>query len=155
MAEVKARCAYMENAFPASKFRVEKDISAVPDTSGEHMIFARERGGTFVLVLKGPVGNNEVVNLNKRFGLTEEQSVKSFAISQNTDLTINLVLVAEESGRADKLIAVRPTAAKYSAWTDSEDASDLLLTSPSPDDNSEWDLNIREVLLVSLSVFQL
>jgi len=144
MVQVSVQSEFMQNAFPASKFQVKDQISVVQDVNGEHMVFALEDGGILSLILKGSTGNNEVIDLNHRFDLDTAQSVKTFAVSQNIDLTIHLVFVVEEDSEDDKVIAIEPTAATYEAWTDTADLSASLFDIPN------WKVSVREVLLVSV-----
>lgn len=111
----------MDNAFPAGQLKLSGDFHVVEDEQGEHMIFSADHKGRLVLIMKGPGGHNEWINLSERLHLSPEQTVSTVAVSQNRDGKVHLVFAARQPGGSDKLFVLKPRAAKRAEWTGSFD----------------------------------
>lgn len=146
MAKVTARCEFMENAFPAGPLALKGTFSVVEDSRGEHMIFSVDKRDNLCLILKGAFGQNELINLSSKFGLSESQKVSAFAVSQNKDGKIHLVFAALQSSGFDDLYVVRPMGPDRDEWMAPFSSSDLFT-------GAQKEINIRQIVLVRPSGF--
>ena len=145
MAKTTATCEFMDNAFPAGQLKLSGDFYVVEDESGEHMIFSADQKGRLCLILKGPNGHNEWINLSDKFQVPEDQTISALAVSQDRNRLIHLVFAARQKDGTDKLFVVKPMCATRSEWTREFDgSSDLFM-------GEQWNITIREILLVCSS----
>lgn len=142
MAKIAAQCEFMNNAFPAGQLQLRGHFYVVEDENGEHMIFSADKDGKLCLIVKGPSGHNELINLSEHFQVPEDHVIGALAVSQNADGKIHLVFTSRQSGGADILWVVRPMAPKRTEWIRDFDASQDIFT------GEQSNIYIREVLLV-------
>jgi len=142
MAKISAQCEYMTNAFPAAPLKLKGEFAVAEDHNGEHMIFTSDERGVLCLIAKGKQGHNELIDLSRKFGFSKEQTVRTLAVSQNLDGTIHLVFALQENGKADQLFVLRPMAPSVDDWI-ALHGRDAFYSGP------QWDITIREILLVS------
>lgn len=117
-------------------------IAIAADKNGQPMIFAPDDQGLLCLIVKNEQGHNEIIELSQKFAFSVQQTIRTLALSQNTNGTIHLVFVIKEDGKADQLFVLRPMSAKPDDWK-SLSGRECFYTGP------QWDITIREVLLVS------
>ncbi|KAJ4250995.1 hypothetical protein NW762_011645 [Fusarium torreyae] len=141
MAKISAKCEFMDNALPAGNLSLQGKFYVAEDENGEHMIFSLDKRGQLCLVLKGPNGHNELINLSSRLGLADSEKVSSFAVSQNSNGDIHLCLTARNNDAADRLLVMPPTSGNRNAWTCQFDPYKDLYT------GEQWGIHVRELLL--------
>lgn len=117
-------------------------LAVAADKNGQPMIFAPDDQGLLCLIVKGKQNQNEIIELNQKFAFSAQQTIRTLAVSQNTDGTIHLVFVIKEDGKADQLFVLRPMTAQPDDWK-ALSGRDGFYTGP------QWDITIREILLVS------
>ncbi|KAF4954223.1 hypothetical protein FGADI_5436 [Fusarium gaditjirri] len=141
MAKVTAKCEFMENVLPAGRLSLKERFHVAEDDHGEPMIFSLDIRNQLCLIMKGTEGHNQLINLSDRFGLSKDESVGSFSVSQNKNGHIHLCFTARKSGAADRLIVVQPIAASWPEWTRKMDPSQDLYS------GEQWNIHVREILL--------
>lgn len=119
-------------------------FAVVQDSNADPMVFTSGEGGHLCLVFKGASGHKEVLDLSKSFGFSQQQALRTLAVSQWLDGTIHLIFVIEEVDKADQLFVLRPISARVAEWKALTGRSDFY-TGPQGDD-----INIREIILVRL-----
>lgn len=91
--------------------------------------------------MKGDYGQNDLIDLNARFGLPENATVSSFAVSQNNDKKIHLVFAVRQASGFDALHVIRPMSTKREEWL-----------SPATIDvysGAQSEINVRQIMLVT------
>ncbi|OAP62182.1 hypothetical protein AYL99_04385 [Fonsecaea erecta] len=140
MAKVSAQCEYMTNAFPAGQVKPRGSFAVALDDKGEHLIFTKDERDRLCLILKGNEGHNELVDLSHKLGFSKQQLVRTFAVSQNGNGTIHLVIAIQEDGKADQLFVLQPMSAKREDWIALSGTSAFYK-------GPQWDITIKEILL--------
>lgn len=84
------------------------EFAVVEDSNAEPMIFTSDECGVLCLIFKGENGHKEVIDLSKKFGFSQQQTLRTLAVSQKLDGTIHLVFALQETGKADRLFVLRP-----------------------------------------------
>lgn len=142
MPKVNARCELMDNAFPAGPLKLRGSFFVVQDKAGENMIFSVDDFGLLRLIARGEDGNNVLIDLSAKFGLSDGESVTALAVNQNRDGTIHLVFAARQTDGASMLFVVEPMTADREAWSTSSSLNDKLYQ------GEQWSVNIHEFMLV-------
>ncbi|KAJ3545800.1 hypothetical protein NM208_g2329 [Fusarium decemcellulare] len=141
MAKVTAKCEFMDNALPAGRLSLKGKFHVAEDDHGELMIFSLDIRNQLCLVMKGAQSHNELINLSDRFGLSKDEGVGSFAVSQNKNGLVHLCFTVRKSGATDRLVVVQPIAASWQDWTRKIDPSKDLYS------GEQWNIYVREILL--------
>ncbi|KAL8885275.1 MAG: hypothetical protein Q9215_006849 [Flavoplaca cf. flavocitrina] len=118
MAQVRARCDLMQNAFPAGPLSLRGKIYVVEDIEGEHMIFSVDECGSLCLVVKGANGHNELINLNESFALSDSSKITALAVTQSRQSLVHLTFAVSNADGYDDLYVMRPMPAEPRAWLD-------------------------------------
>jgi len=117
------------------------EFAVVEDLNGQPMIFTSDESGNLCLIFKGKDRQKEVIDLSKKFGFSQQQTIRTLAASQDLDGAIYLIFAIQETGKADRLFVLRPMSSQVADWTALAGNGDFY-TGP------QEDITIREILLV-------
>ena len=95
MASIQYSSRLAEMEIPASAVPASNDFTAVADVRGRPMIFAVGNDSIFRLIVEDHQLNRQLINLSQGLGLYSSETVKSFAVNQDSSSKIYLVVSTE------------------------------------------------------------
>lgn len=127
MASITADCVMMAQLLPAKPFGPSGDFFTIRDRDDNPMIFSRGNDGQLYLIFQGDTGNNEMIDLGKKFGVELPSRINALSVTQDQDLTTYIVFASGLNESESILHVVKPIKPQDVDWSRANNLTNLLL----------------------------
>ncbi|KAI9653748.1 MAG: hypothetical protein M1821_006943 [Bathelium mastoideum] len=107
----------MAQLLPAKPFDPSGKFFVIRDQENNPMIFSRGNDGQLYLIFRGMTGNNEMIELGKRFGIELPSRITALNVTQDQDLTTYIAFASGSKENESILHVVRPIKPQDVNWS--------------------------------------